>query len=413
MPVSPARWTAFQILRKVGSSHTFAADLMLAPPAAALDPRDAALTEELVLGVLRWQGELDAVVAAASGRRLEALDPEVRLALRLGVYQLRCLDRVPAHAAVSESVDIVKRARKASAAGFVNAVLRKAARGIPGAPPRPERCVPEWMLGRWRARYGARAEALALATLERPHTYLRLNLRFDPEETVRLLAAEGVETVATELAGCRRVLAGAVQDTQCFREGRLRIQDLGSQRVAPLLDLQPWHRFLDVCAAPGGKTFQALEARGEGSGLALAADVSPARLAVMRRLATVPVALVALNATRPLPFSGLFDRILVDAPCSGTGTLARNPEIKWRLRPADLADLAARQQTILRYSLAALAPGGRLVYSTCSLEPEENEQVVDAVAVPPYQKVEEHLWLPGEQEGDGFYACVVTCPAGL
>ena len=411
MPVSPARWTAFQILRKVASSHTFAADLMLAPPAAALDSREAALTEELVLGVLRWQGELDAVVAAASGRRLEALDLEVRLALRLGVYQLRCLDRVPAHAAVSESVEIVKRARKASAAGFVNAVLRKAV-GIPGAPPRPERCVPEWMLGRWRARYGARAEALALATLERPHTYLRLNRRFDPEETVRLLAAEGVETTATALPGCRRVLAGAVQDTQCFRAGRVRIQDLGSQRVAPLLALQPGHRFLEVCAAPGGKTFQALEVRGEGTGLALAADVSPARLAVMHGLATVPVALVALNATRPLPFSGRFDSVLVDAPCSGTGTLARNPEIKWRLRPADLADLAVRQQAILRQSLAALAPGGRLVYSTCSLESEENEQVVDAVVVPPYQKVEEHLWLPGEREGDGFYAGVITCPAG-
>ncbi len=414
MPVSPARWTAFQILRNVASSHAFAADLMLASPAvAALDPRDAALTEELVLGVLRWQGELDAVVAAASGRPIETLDLEVRLALRLGVYQLRCLDRVPAHAAVSESVEIVKRARKASAAGFVNAVLRQAAGGISGAPPRPERCVPEWMLGRWRARYGARAEALALATLERPQTYLRLNLRFDPEETVRLLAAEGVETAATELPACRRVVAGAVQDTQCFREGRLRIQDLGSQRVAPLLDLQAGHRFLDVCAAPGGKTFQALEARGEGTGLAVAADVSPARLAVMRRLATVPVALVALNATCPLPFSGRFDRILVDAPCSGTGTLARNPEIKWRLRPADLADLAARQQAILRQSLAALAPGGRLVYSTCSLEPEENEHVVDAVVAPPYQKCEECLWLPAEQEGDGFYACVIIYPAGL
>jgi 16S rRNA (cytosine967-C5)-methyltransferase len=315
-----------------------------------LSERDAALAEELVLGVLRHRAWLDHWISRLTRRQVEHLDLEVGLSLRLGLYQLGRLDRIPAHAAVCDSVELVKHARKASAAGLVNAVLRKAA-----APPplTPDLAVPPWLLDRWRRHYGARAEALALHTLTRPRALV-------PSPTGRL-------------------------------------QDLNSQRIVPLLELAPHHTFLDLCAAPGNKTLQALEARPH---LAVACDVHH------HRLARVPVSnRVVLDATHPLPFSLRFDRILVDAPCSGTGTLARNPEIKWKLTPADLDDLARRQRAILRRAWERLAPGGRLVYATCSLEPEENEQLVE-----PFHPSAQHLWLPGETPGDGFFAAVLERP---
>jgi len=428
--VSAARWAAYQVLRRVEQERGFAGDLLHSPLTSALDERDAALAEELALGVLRWQGELDRIISEAGGRPAQALDLEVRIALRLGAYQLLRLDRIPARAAVSESVEIVKRARKSSAAGLVNAVLRKAASHVrPGTLPEAARAVPAWLLERWRRRFGASlAEKLALQTLNPPPVFLRLNARFDTEETLRLLAAEGVATERAELPYCCKVLAGRPARTECFRQGRIRLQDLGSQRIVPLLALEPQHRFLDLCAAPGGKTFQALEQRmpyrasgvhapdstdtassgAEPGGLAVACDRVPERLLTMRRLATLPVAMVALDAACELPFRTRFDRILVDAPCSGTGTLARNPEIKWKLRPEDIGELAARQKAMLSRALPLLAPAGRLVYSTCSLEPEENEEVVNAVLGSGIRIVETHVWLPGENQGDGFFACVIA-----
>ncbi len=380
MGLSPARLAAFQILERVERHAAYATDLLHSPLTGALSPRDAALTEELVLGVLRRQGQLDHWITQLTPGRPGKLDREVRLALRLGLYQLGCLDRVPPHAAVSESVELVKRARKASAAAFVNAVLRQA-----GTPPPcgPELAVPGWLLDRWRRHYGDKAEALALATLETPATFVRL----DPH--LGLGDLEGIEIEPAGLAGAFRVVSG--------RHERLRIQDLGSQRIVPLLDFGPEHRFLDVCAAPGNKTLQALEHHPR---LVVACDLHH------HRLRDVPAPnRVVLDATRPLPFTILFDRILVDAPCSGTGTLARHPEIKWKLTPADLDDLAARQRAILGQAFQLLAPGGRLVYSTCSLEPEENEHVVAG-----FRCVSQHLWLPSDHPGDGFFAAVLQHP---
>jgi 16S rRNA (cytosine967-C5)-methyltransferase len=286
---------------------------------------------------------------------------------------------------------------------------------MPAPPPvSAGQAVPEWLLARWRRNFGAEeAERLAIETLHTPKTYLRLNARFDADETLRLLHLEGVETAPAELPLCRVVVKGKPARTECFRQGRIRIQDLGSQRVAPLLGLRAEHRFADLCAAPGGKTFQALEgalppgSNPESRGFAVACDRGFDRLRLMRSLATVAVPMLALDATRPLPFSGRFDRVLVDVPCSGTGTLKRNPEIKWKLSLADISTLATAQASILQRGLELLAPGGRLIYSTCSLEPEENEQVVDAALTMPCHKEETHLWLPGENQGDGFFACVI------
>lgn len=351
MAISAARITAFDILRKVEAGG-YASDLLRAH-SAALDSRDAGLASEIVFGVLRYQAQLDYLIEYFSGRR-QKLDGEVRTALRMGIYQLRYLERVPAHAGVTESVELVKRSHKRSAAGFVNAVLRKVTRDAVEWPSREvELSCPEWLLARWERNYGTEVAAgIARAALAEPVEYLRGE----------------------------------------------RIQDIGSQSIVPLLRLERGQRFLDLCAAPGNKTAQALEAGVR----AVAGDLSHRRIAQMKGVTSE---LVVLDGTRPLPFAGKFDRILVDAPCSGTGTLGRNPEIKWRLTPADLEEFPRRQTSLLASARAVLAPGGLLVYSTCSLEPEENEGVV--ATVPSGLVVETMRRIPGREPGDGFEAAVI------
>jgi 16S rRNA (cytosine967-C5)-methyltransferase len=349
---APARILAFDILRRV-ESGAWASDLLLAH-SAALDPRDASLAAEIVFGVLRFRAQLDYLIEHYSARR-QKLDPEIRIALRMAIYQMRYLERVPPHAAVTDSVDLVKRARKRSAAGFVNAILRQVDRDPVGWPTREiELSCPEWLLDRWERHFGPEsAAAIARAALREPEKYTR---------------------------------AG-------------RTQDIGSQSIVPLLRLVPGQSFLDLCAAPGNKTAQALE-----SGVRVTAcDLHFHRISQLKSLTPN---LVVLDGTQPLPFACLFDRILLDAPCSGTGTLGRNPEIKWRLTPGDLDDLHRRQAALLHQAIQYLAPGGILVYSTCSLEPEENEAVAAAVA--PERVSETMRRLPGLDPGDGFYAAVIT-----
>lgn len=348
MPISPARTTAFDLLQLVERGG-YAADL-LHFRTAQLDARDAALAHEIVFGVLRYRAQLDYLIAHYSGRTGK-LDSEVRTALRTGIYQLRYLERIPSHAAVTDTVQLVKRARKTSAAGFVNAILRQVDRDPVEWPDRAtELSMPAWLLERWDAHYGREtSDSIARAALEEPEKYVRISA-----------------------AGERR-------------------QDIGAQQVVPLLDLHPGQRFLDLCAAPGNKTAQALEAGVD----VIACDLHFERLAPLK---AITPKLVALDGTCPLPFSAPFDRILVDAPCSGTGTLARNPEIKWRLTAADLADLHGRQSALLANARQLLAPGGILVYATCSLEREENEDVAGEAAL---------VRLPGLQPGDGFFAAVI------
>ena len=391
MPISPARRAAFDILMKVERHGAFASDLLAALP-PTFDRRDLNLATELVLGCLRRQSQLDHLIRQYSGRA-SRFDPEVLIALRLGVYQLRLLDRVPRHAVVNDSVSLTRAAGKASATGLVNAVLRKVdARPATDAPPAVIAGLPEWLYQKWIHTYGpAATAAIAAAGLTAPDTYLRVPAGREAEALA--LGAE-----PTDLAGCFRLAPGRDPGAA------FRIQDIGSQSLVPLLGLQPEHTFLDLCSAPGNKTAQALETPVR---FAVAADHSVKRL---HSMAALPVPLIALDATRALPFSRPFDRILADAPCSGTGTLARNPEIRWRLQPQDLERHQARQVSILTRALAALAPGGRLVYSTCSLETEENEAVLDAAlaeAGPEFALETTIRRLPGRDPGDGFFAGVI------
>lgn len=372
--VAPARRIAFDVLLTVEEGG-LASDL-LRERSAGLDSRDAGLAAEIVFGVLRYQLQLDFLRDHFAGRALTA-GPAASLALRMGIYQLRYLDRIPPHAAVGESVALVRRAGEGKAAGLVNAVLRKVHR----RPVRwPNRAVewshPEWLLERWTRHFGADAAlGIAKANLARPETYVRYTGQ----------PPAGLEPAG--IAGGYRCLGGPPPGA--------RAQDIGAQSVVPLLDLRPGHRFLDLCAAPGNKTAQARE-----TGVwAVACDLH------LRRLRGVDCPdRVQLDGAQPLPFLRCFDRVLVDAPCSGTGTLGRNPEIKWRLRPADLAAHRARQTALLERARAVLKPGGLLVYSTCSLEHEENEEVVGGPGVRQCYRI------PGREPGDGFYAAVVQSP---
>ena len=392
--VSPTRAAAFDILLRIERESSYASELLHSRAYDRLSTADHSLATELVMGVLRWRSLLDWRIAESSSQPLAKLDLEILTALRLAVYQFGWLNRIPTRAAVHESVELVKRARKRSAAPFVNAVLRKlaansasslsstsAAKGT-AADLAAGSAHPLWLVERWIQEYGIDA-ARRICEFDQiiPTTAIRLRSSRAEEQ----LKAEGFELLpGALLASARRILQGYVTSSAAFREGSCVIQDEASQLVAALVGTGA--SILDCCAAPGGKTAAIADLN---SGVAIAAvDVHPHRARLLRKqlsaTASPPgapgrnIQVVAADA-RHLPFSRKFDRVLADVPCSGTGTLARNPEIKWRLTPADLIDLQGRQGEILRAAMARVAEGGRLVYSTCSLEREENEDVIAKV----------------------------------
>jgi 16S rRNA (cytosine967-C5)-methyltransferase len=439
MPISPARSAAFDILVRVALRDAYASELLHSGRWEQLSTADRALATELVMGVLRWQSRLDEAIATASSRSLAKLDPEVLTALRLGAYQLRYLSRIPAHAAINDSVELVKRAQKRSAAPFANAVLRKIAAMAVEATSEStawtatslarEYAHPEWLVERWIAEFGVeRALAICRQNQRIPHTAIRL----DSGEIEQELLAEGIELgPGALLSGARIVVGGDVTRTQALQQGRVMIQDEASQLVAALVGTGM--RILDCCAAPGGKT-AALAARNPTAEI-IAAELHAHRAELLRkRVRAANVQVIQVDALS-LPISSGFDRALADVPCSGTGTLARNPEIKWRLQQDDFPDRHQRQVAILQATLRQLAPGGRAVYSTCSLEREENEAVVEEVLrdssefrlLNCRQELErlrssgEVVWsdldsllsgpflrtLPGLQPCDGFFAAVI------
>ena len=380
MPVTPARAAAFEILLRVERDHSYASELLHSERNAKLSSADHGLTTELVMGVLRWRSVLDQRLAAASSQKLDRLDLEVLTALRVGIYQLIFLSRIPARAAIFESVELVKQARKRSAAPFVNAVLRKTATEIiPAIRDTTDATLlasnsahPEWLVTGWADHYRL-ASARQICDFDQtvPPTALRLD-----NQAADDLAQAGIElSTGLLLTSARHVHAGDVTKTQPYREGRVSIQDEASQLVALLVG--KGENILDCCAAPGNKT--QLLARQNPHAKIFAADLHPHRARLVLELTNRPNINVLAADARQLPFHRGFDRILADVPCSGTGTLARNPEIKWRLIPEDLLDFQSRQIAILRSVLAHLTPGGRLVYSTCSLEREENEVVVETI----------------------------------
>jgi 16S rRNA (cytosine967-C5)-methyltransferase len=397
MAISVARRIAFEVLRRVEQEGAYASDLLHAGLGAEVRTEDAGLTTELVLGVLRWRRLLDFLLEQQLKKPVGRLDLAVALALRMGLYQLRFLGRVPVRAAVNESVELVKRARKTSAATLVNAVLRRAAGEAQTAAAEllPADILgavrlgllhshPTWIVERWVARFGeARAAGLLEADNRAPRLSCALHDWTQQQEIFDGLRAAGLRVEPGNiLRSAFAVSGGNVTRTAAFRTGAISIQDEASQVVPLLLGVHKGERVLDMCAAPGGKT-SALARTAGRAGLVVAADLHAHRLRGMReqfaRLGLSTVRLVELDAAGSLPFGVKFDRILVDAPCSGSGTFGRHPEIRWRLKAEALVDFHSLQVSLLKSGLERLAPGGRLVYSTCSLEAEENELVVEEV----------------------------------
>jgi 16S rRNA (cytosine967-C5)-methyltransferase len=364
----------------------------LAAKEEGLQPNDRSLCHELVMGVLRRRLWLDCLIAHYAHRDVDRLDFPVRLALRLGLYQLRFLSRVPASAAVNESVKLMRTARLRSAESLVNAVLRRATREpeydpVAGITDPIEKVAigtshPSWLIERWAKAFGvAEAVAFARANNEAPPVAFRvIDRREGATEVIDELRSAGASLSPSQITSGAWRVAGAVDLLREFtRTGRIYIQDEASQLAARVVYARIGDRVLDVCAAPGSKTTQLADLAGDHA-LVLAGDLHEHRLRTLKRISAThglnSIRCVVFDGLRDLPFpESTFDRVLVDAPCSGTGTLRRNPEIRWLISTGDIEDLSARQGRILWNASRMVKRGGRLVYSTCSVEPEENEHV--------------------------------------
>jgi 16S rRNA (cytosine967-C5)-methyltransferase len=390
--VSPARLAAFEILKRVEEQDAFAS-VLLAGMDEELRADDRALCYELVLGVLRWQLWLDELIERYSARAPRLLDAPVRRSLRLALYQLRFLSRIPARAVVNEAVNLAYVSRVRSAAAFINAVLRRAvkeplydpAQNI--ADPLRRLAVqtshPQWLIERWTNSFGLEtAEEFARANNDAPPVAFRVVSRLlKDRDVLEELRADGGRLTASEIVPeAWRISGASARLRELASEGLIYVQDEASQLVGHLLGAKAGERVLDVCAAPGSKTTYIAD-RAASAAFIVAGDLYEHRLRTLlesgaRQLAR-SISAVAYDATLTLPFTeASFDRVLVDAPCTGTGTLRRNPEIRWRISASDIADLSARQRAILSNAAKTVRSGGRLIYSTCSIEPEENEAVV-------------------------------------
>jgi 16S rRNA (cytosine967-C5)-methyltransferase len=393
--VSPARVAAARALVALERGRTTLGTQIDRESQRLALRRDRALLLEIVAGTLRWRNAIDWVLSAASTRPLAELSPVVRASLRLGAYQLRHLRRVPDRAAVHEAVETARTLGEARAAGYVNAVLRSILRKPPALPPRPEDPAdraaaltylsvtlshPAWLVGRWLERHGLdAAERWCRYNNEPPEVTIRPRYP-DPDGTLldRLRAAGLDARPASFVRDAVRLAPGALGEIPPALVPALQVQDEGAQIVAHVVAPAPGDRVLDLCAAPGGKSLVLADALG-GAGQLVAADLRPRRVALLARTlrhARVPASVVALDAARPLPFGAVFDRVLLDAPCSGLGTIRRDPDIKWSRTEDDIARFAEVQSRMLASAAEVVRPGGRLVYATCSSEPDENAAVV-------------------------------------
>jgi len=404
--IAPARTAALRGLRAVAAHHLDLPVALAQARAQLTDERDRALAAEIIAGSLRWQRSLDHLVGKFANRPPSQLDIDVLLILRLSLYQLLHLDRVPASAVVDDAVDLTRGAKKQSATGFVNAVLRSTLRNrhrlpLPGRPDDPidreaalaylgiTHSHPEWLAARWLARHGFHdAERWVRFNNETPSLTIRANrLRVTRDDLAASLARDEVETEPTPFAPDGLIIRSGnplrllvdVSGGGLYK-GLFVVQDEASQLVSHVVDAQRGDRVLDLCASPGGKT-TAMAAAMSGEGVVIASDVRPRRIRTLVQTIETSgarnVRVIQVPQSGSLPFTPLFDRILVDAPCSGLGTIRRDPDIRWRREENDLPALAARQLELLRRASEALAPGGRLVYATCSSEPEENDAVVE------------------------------------
>ena len=387
-----------------------------------LPARDGNLLHHLVMGTLTYRARLDHVLAAYLAKPLSKQHPKLRNLLRLGAYQLQHLDRVPAYAVVSESVSLARHVLGARIAKLVNAVLRGVAENRkpivfpdPALAPTEHLAIttshPQWLVARWVQRYGlAETRASCESDNAQPALTIRPNaLRVSPDALREHLIAEGIDA---RFAGPHLLAvsqAGHLFQTRAYCDGLFSVQGAGAARVVPLLDPQPGEAILDLCSAPGGKATSMAE-RMANRGFILAVDRYPPRLKTLkqnvRRLGITCVHPLAADA-RFLTLNRLFDRVLIDAPCSGLGILSHHPDLRWRRRESDIRVLARLQRALLNRAARFVSPGGVLAYSTCTLEPEENEHLVEAFLRdhPHFHLARPYLQrLPHQTGGDGVFA---------
>lgn len=442
---------AIEVVSMALSGRAFAQDEIDAR-SGQLAAADRRLLTEIVCGVVRRRLTLDRVLQAFASRPIHRLDPAILQILRVAAYQVLFMDRVPPHAAVNESVRLARATGHAKASGFVNAVLRELLRSIsmtdsaegpadrlvprdggwlrfsrPVLPDPGDRAAhlsaaysyPPWAVRRWIERFGEetaveimRASNLPPATTVRPNAS-----RLDADALVQRLAAEGVEARALEGGRCVELPRGVVPFAlESFVRGEFQPQDDSAAKVAPLLDPRPGERILDLCAAPGGKATHLAELA-QGKARIDAVDVSRDKLALLEaNLSRLGLKGVECFASDGAAFArerpGAYDAVLVDAPCSNSGVLRRRVEARWRLNRSVIEELVVMQWELLGAAVAALKPGGRLVYSTCSLEREENQDMTQRAADTfGLDVVEETQTLPS-REHDGAYAALLRKPEG-
>ena len=439
-PPDPARLAAARLLRDLERQVQPFDQLLQTLDESLPTNRDARFARQLVLGAVRWQKRLDWIIATCCVRPVAQLSPWARHILRLGTYQLFWLDRVPQSAAVHTSVELAKHLAHQGIASLVNAVLRNLLRQrarvrYPDQRQTPTHYLavyhshPEWLVERWVGRWGRElVEHLLVANNQPAALNIYLNPLCASRETVAELDLVPVES----RPGFYRATNGAdLFASRAYQQGQFQVQDPNAGLAVALLDPQPGERLLDLCSAPGGKAMQAAIAMVD-CGLVVAADVSLARLDRVRenarRLRLRAICPVARDGTTP--GCGTFDRVLADVPCSATGVLGRRPDARWRRQPAEFAALTARQQVLIQRAYEHLRPGGVLVYSTCSLEEEENEAIVDRflkqTPTARLERADAHFpaqpWagryvrtIPGQHAGDGSFAARIrkgTAPTG-
>ena len=392
--ISPARFAAFEILQKIEKEKAFSS-VLLPLYEENLSDKDRALCHELTLGVLRKQIFLDRIIKKISAKKTEKLDAAVLISLRLGLYQLLFLDKIPVYSAINESVNLVKKAKKSSAAGFVNAILRRAEREKNFDFEYVDRVEeisietshPRWLVEKWVEQFGfEKTENLARANNEMP------NLAFRPTaktsiETQKLLNRGEEKTLCVFeksefVENCFRVARMDENIRNLAEKSEIYFQDEASQIVAEAVKLKENEKFLDVSAAPGSKTTQIAARQTKFKNQTIAGDLYSHRIRILRqnceRQGVDFVNVVQYDAEKSLPFAeGVFDVVLLDAPCTGTGTIRHNPEIRYFLKKEDFKELSDKQLKILHNASKLVKPGGKLIYSTCSLEPEENEAVIE------------------------------------
>ena len=431
--IATARVAAFDALREIEAKHLDLGEAVARVRKPLTDQRDRALLLELVSGTLRMQAAVDFQLASRLSRPLAKLDEAVRIILRMSGFQLIYLSRIPASAVINDAVELTRRAGKTSAAGLVNAVLRALARDRGTftwpAEPGPDAAVktvadylamihshPAWLVARWLERHGRDATARWLEFNNQAATLCLVPNRtlVSREALAEELRADGVETAPTARAPHGlHVVSGHALGTRAFREGRFLVQDEASQLIAALVDPPRGARVLDLCASPGGKTLSLVADVG-GQGLVLASDVRPHRLRILAstlaRCRAARARVIHIPAEGPLPLrDGSFDAVLIDAPCSGLGTVRRDPDIRWRRSLEDLSRFAAAQLSLLDRVSTLVRVGGTLIYSTCSSEPDENQDVVAAFlrTHADYSEVRSHQTLPFRDGLEAFYGAVL------